>query len=135
MTFTSVSIFNPVAITLIVLIIIIFGKLNITSSRKTNNEIMFLLSRYVLLNIIFIFIYYFFCSEEEDWGYDEQGSDYINNKFFYSVYHTFMVSTTIGDVHPRSIKSRTITLIQAMCDFYLFGNILYYISYKEVNGF
>tara|TARA_Y100001958_G_C21242753_1_gene571203 strand:- start:145 stop:552 length:408 start_codon:yes stop_codon:yes gene_type:complete len=135
MDFKKGSMFNPFPVVILLVISGVFVKLNIKSRKKINNDILFLFSRYFLLNIIFIFIYYFFCSSEEDWGYDEQGLDYSNNKFFYAVYHTFMVSTTIGDVHPRSIKARSITLIQAMCDFYLFGNIIYYLAYKEVNGF
>ena len=98
-----------------------------------NKDIMFLLFRYIILNVVFIIIYYYVCNDERDWGYES--GDYSGNKLFYSAYHTFMVSTTIGDIHPRSVKSRAVTLLQSMCDFYLFGNIIYYLSYKEVNGF
>ena len=99
-----------------------------------NKDIMFLLFRYIILNVVFIIIYYYVCNDERDWDYGRTG-EYSNNKLFYSTYHAFMVSTTIGDIHPRSVKSRAITLVQTMCDFYLFGNIIYYLSYKEVNGF
>ena len=99
-----------------------------------NKDIVFLLFRYIILNTIFIGVYYFYCDDERDWNYGVN-SEYNENPLFYSMYHTFMVSTTIGDIHPMSMKARSITLIQAMLDFYLFGNIIYYLSYKEVNGF
>ncbi len=135
MPLSSVSFFKPFILLFGFIAIVIFSKLNTKSRKKMNNELLFLFSRYVLLNIIFVFIYYFFCNDKSDWEYEKHSRDYDENKFFYAVYHTFMVSTTIGDIHPRSIRARTITLIQAMCDFYLFGNIIYYMSYREVNGF
>ena len=101
-----------------------------------SKDMMFIIGRYIILNSIFIPVYYYFCNEPDDWAYDEHNKNKPEeNALFNRVYHTLMVSTTIGDIHPRSVKARAITLVQAMLDFYLFGNIIYYMAYQEVNGF
>ena len=58
MPLSSVSFFKPFILLFGFIAIVIFSKLNTKSRKKMNNELLFLFSRYVLLNIIFVFIYY-----------------------------------------------------------------------------
>ena len=82
MPLSSVSFFKPFILLFGFIAIVIFSKLNTKSRKKMNNELLFLFSRYVLLNIIFVFIYYFFCNDKSDWEYEKHCEIMTKISFF-----------------------------------------------------
>lgn len=68
----------------------------------------------LLINVIFTFIFLIFCNDSEDWNGMDQPDDSLFTKLFNRFYFSLTGLTTIGygDISPKSMKARSIVMIQ-----------------------
>tara|TARA_B100000963_G_C22635973_1_gene677638 strand:+ start:4905 stop:5192 length:288 start_codon:yes stop_codon:yes gene_type:complete len=71
------------------------------------NKLSLIIQIFIIL-LIYSLIFYYLCDEDDFYGIDKNHE----NTFFYFFYYCCLTCSTIGfgDIYPKTVKSRSITL-------------------------
>ena len=75
-------------------------------------NVFFFIEFFIIL-IIFSLIFFFTCDDDDFYGLDKQQYKTETNRFILLFYYCFITGSTVGygDIHPITIKSRSIASV------------------------
>ena len=86
----------------------------VSTFQKVMRKMIIPFSVLMIINIIFAIIYLVFCNKPEDWNGMDDEKDTLQVKLFKRIYFSMTTLSTVGygDISPKSIKARTLVMIQ-----------------------